>query len=67
VYDVEVRPEHRRAGHGRAIMLAAEDVARAEGAESIALNVFGHNHAARALYEDLGYETISLQMRKPLR
>jgi ribosomal protein S18 acetylase RimI-like enzyme len=67
VYDIEVRPEHRRAGHGRAIMLAAEDFVRAQGAESIGLNVFGQNVGARALYEDLGYETISIQMRKRLR
>jgi ribosomal protein S18 acetylase RimI-like enzyme len=31
VYDIEVRPEYRRAGHGRAIMLAGEDFARTQG------------------------------------
>jgi ribosomal protein S18 acetylase RimI-like enzyme len=48
-------------------MLAGEDFARTHGAESIGLNVFGQNTGARALYEDLGYETVSVQMRKRLR
>jgi ribosomal protein S18 acetylase RimI-like enzyme len=66
VYDVRVRPEQRRRGYGRAIMLAAEDRCRDRGAESLSLNVFGGNQAARSLYEQLGYVTTAVHMTKPL-
>lgn len=66
VYDVEVREQARRRGYGRAVMRAAERVCREQGVVSIALNVFGHNTGARALYEQEGYEVTSVQMRKRL-
>jgi len=64
VYDIEVHETARRQGYGRAIMLAAEQVAREHGASSMRLNVFGYNVAARRLYEEIGYETTSMQMLK---
>ena len=36
-------------------MVAAEEGARARGAESLTLHVFSTNTRARALYERLGY------------
>jgi len=66
VYDVRVRPERRRRGYGRAIMLAAEDRCREWGAVALSLNVFGGNDAARSLYEQLGYATTAVHMTKPL-
>jgi len=66
VYDIVVDPEHRRHGHGRAIMLAAEEELRARGVERLGLNVFGHNPNARNLYESLGFQITSLQMSKTL-
>jgi len=36
------------------------------GAASVELHVFGHNPAARALYEKVGYETMSVVMAKRL-
>ena len=66
VFDVEVDEHLRGRGYGRAAMLLAEQVARDIGATELGLNVFGRNHAARALYDSLGYTTTSLQMRKPL-
>lgn len=56
IYDIIVAPEHRRQGYGASIMRASEDVARDMGATHLALNVFGHNVGARALYDGLGYE-----------
>jgi ribosomal protein S18 acetylase RimI-like enzyme len=47
-------------------MLLAEEQAHGAGATEIGLNVFGYNAVARGLYESLGYETTSLQMRKEL-
>jgi ribosomal protein S18 acetylase RimI-like enzyme len=66
VYDVQVRPELRRRGYGRAVMLAAEELCREHGVTSLGLNVFGGNHAARSLYEQLGFTTTAVQMVKPL-
>ena len=66
VFDVEIAEEHRGRGWGRAAMLLAETAAAAHGAETLGLNVFGHNEVARGLYESLGYATTSVQMRKPL-
>lgn len=55
VFDVELVPEARGKGLGRATMLAAEDAARGLGATVMRLNVFGHNRPAVRLYESLGY------------
>lgn len=55
VFDVEIVPEARGRGLGRATMLAAEDAARDLGATVMRLNVFGHNTVAIRLYEGLGY------------
>jgi ribosomal protein S18 acetylase RimI-like enzyme len=66
VYDIEVEESRRGEGWGRALMLAAEELARADGHAEIGLNVFGSNTVARRLYESLGYGTSSIQMRKPL-
>jgi ribosomal protein S18 acetylase RimI-like enzyme len=66
VYAVEVFPDFRRQGYGGAIMTAAESVVSGRGGAAIGLNVFGSNVGARSLYEQLGYETVSVQMRKRL-
>jgi ribosomal protein S18 acetylase RimI-like enzyme len=66
VWDIAIDVDHRGRGLGRAGMLVAEARARAGGATSIGLNVFGHNAVARSLYSSLGYEESSVQMRKAL-
>lgn len=66
VWDVVVEPRFRGEGFGRAAMLLAEDLARAAGARTLGLSVFGHNEAARGLYESVGYETTTVKMRKRL-
>ena len=67
VWNVEVDEGHRGQGLGRRAMLLAEELARANGAEFIGLNVFAHNTVARGLYLSLGYEESAVQMRKDLR
>ena len=59
LFDVEVVEHARGRGLGRATMLAAEEAARDLGADVVRLNVFGHNTAARGLYESLGYVATS--------
>ncbi|MGG7510033.1 GNAT family N-acetyltransferase [Plantibacter sp. YIM 135249] len=66
VWNIEIVESHRGRGLGREAMRLAEVQAREHGADSLGLNVFGFNVPARSLYESLGYETTSLQMRKTL-
>ena len=67
VYNIEIAPEHRRHGYGEAAMRQLEAEAGRMGAETIRLHVFGHNTAARPLYEKLGYVSTNLLMAKDLR
>ncbi|MEU0375147.1 GNAT family N-acetyltransferase [Streptomyces sp. NPDC006283] len=57
VFDVEVAPDRRGQGYGRALMLLAERIAAGAGQRRIALHVFEGNTPALALYESLGYRT----------
>lgn len=66
VWDIAVDPAFRSQGYARSGMQLAEDYARKQGAQTLGLNVFGFNAAARGLYESLGYETTSIKMRKSL-
>jgi len=66
VYKVEVDDEFRGRGYGRAAMLLAEDAARAHGMQSLGLNVHGGNTVGRSLYDSMGYQVTSQQMKKDL-
>ncbi len=66
VYDIAVDEAYRGRGYGRQTMLLAEQEARAHGMTSIGLNVHGKNFVARSLYDSLGYEVTTQQMKKPL-
>jgi ribosomal protein S18 acetylase RimI-like enzyme len=66
VYEVEIGPEFRRRGYAtQAFALLEHDAAR-HGAGNIQLHVFGHNVAARALYQGLGFAETNVIMRKDL-
>jgi ribosomal protein S18 acetylase RimI-like enzyme len=66
VYNIEADPGFRRHGYATQAMLRLEDEARRLGLESIGLHVFGHNTAARPLYEKLGYVPTNINMTKLL-
>ncbi|MEV6316889.1 GNAT family N-acetyltransferase [Streptomyces sp. NPDC051776] len=66
VFEVEVAERHRGNGHGRALMLAAEQECRTAGADRLGLNVFAGNTPALGLYESLGYATTRRHFWKPL-
>ena len=66
VWNVEIYEGRRGQGLGRRTMLLAEELAVANGARNIGLNVFKHNEVAHGLYLSLGYEETAVQMRKPL-
>jgi aminoglycoside 6'-N-acetyltransferase len=61
-----VAPGWRGRGVGTALMRAAEDWARAQGAERMVLDLDVHNEGAQRLYERLGYEVEAIAMDKPI-
>lgn len=56
LYDLFVMPEFRKAGLGKALMLAAHDEARASGIARMDLTTAKTNVKAQALYESLGWK-----------
>lgn len=66
VFDVEVDAAHRGRGHGRSMMLAAENECRAARTRVLGLNVFVANPTALHLYESLGYRVVRRHFTKPL-
>lgn len=64
VYDVRIDEAYRRRGYGMRAFEALEGKVRGLGLTSIMLHVFGHNQAARRMYEKLGYEVVDLIMAK---
>ena len=66
IYDLFLEEAHRGRGYGKQTMLALEEKAKEFGLRTLALHVFAHNAAARALYERLGYEVMSLNMIRVL-
>ncbi|MFD4990341.1 GNAT family N-acetyltransferase [Streptomyces sp. NPDC058374] len=66
VFDVEVRPQFRGRGLGRALMLLAERTALAGGDRVLGLHVFAGNTPARRLYDSLGYTTTRQHWTKQL-
>jgi ribosomal protein S18 acetylase RimI-like enzyme len=66
IFYIEISPEFRRQGFAAAAMKQLEVEAKRWGAETIRLHVFGHNAAARPLYEKLGYIPTNIVMAKTL-
>jgi len=66
VYNIEIYPEFRRRGYAEQAMLELEEEARRLGLTGIRLHVFGHNTAARPLYDKLGYVPTNINMLKEL-
>ena len=56
VYYLAVSPDHRHAGHGAAMMRAAEAWLRARGVPKLNLMVRGDNAAAIGFYAAIGYD-----------
>jgi ribosomal protein S18 acetylase RimI-like enzyme len=62
VDQLAVAPQARRHGHGRALMAAVHERARAHGVSSVELGVRAFNSAALRFYEALGYAPKSLNL-----
>ena len=64
VFDVSIRPKRQRQGHALRAFQALDEEVRSLGLAGIALHVFGHNTAARALYDKLGFEATNISLYK---
>ncbi|MGW2374312.1 GNAT family N-acetyltransferase [Kitasatospora sp. NPDC001683] len=67
LYHIHVLPPFRRQGYGTAVLAAAERLVAREGMTALALNVFGGNEAAIALYRRSGYGVSSMYLSKEVR
>lgn len=67
IYDIEIVPDRRGEGLGRALLTALEHEVAQAGVPAVELNVFGRNRTAVALYESAGYAVTTQQMRKQFR
>jgi ribosomal protein S18 acetylase RimI-like enzyme len=66
VYDIRIDDAFQRRGYGSEAFRQLENKVQALGGSSIALHVFGHNHAAIAMYQKLGYKPTNIRMVKTL-
>lgn len=60
---IAVLPDARMAGTGRALVAAARDLARAEGATRLLLEVHEDNESGRALYAATGFTELARRPR----
>jgi ribosomal protein S18 acetylase RimI-like enzyme len=66
VYDVRIDEAFQRRGYATQAFQKLETLVRDMGMSAISLHVFGHNTAARALYEKLGFATTNVMMSKQI-
>jgi ribosomal protein S18 acetylase RimI-like enzyme len=66
IYDIKINQGLRRQGYGEQALHAAESLLRSMNIKTLSLHVFADNTAAKRLYEKVGFETISYNMRKEL-
>ena len=67
IFLLYVAPEHRRRGIATALIGLVETWAIDKGLGEVTLQVFQSNSSALNLYNQLGYQTQSLSMVKPLK
>lgn len=66
IYDINIKPEYRRRGHGTEVFRSLEIEAKNLGLAGIALHVFGFNTHAYNLYHNLGFEATNINMFKDI-
>ncbi len=66
IWEIIIDEGHRGRGIGTQVMGLCEEEVRSRGGVRIRLTVYGFNDTARHVYEKLGYESVSIEMRKQL-
>lgn len=66
IFHIYIYETFRRMGYASATLTLLEEVAKQEGIGTIALNVFANNAGAQQVYNQLGYETVSMVKTKKL-
>jgi ribosomal protein S18 acetylase RimI-like enzyme len=66
IYDIKIKEGLRGRGYGRQALYAAEHLLRSMNIKTLSLHVFADNTAAKSLCDQVGFETISYNMRKNL-
>lgn len=66
IYDIVIYEPFRRRGYATLTFRALENKVRQLGLSTISLHVLGYNHAARALYQKLGFIETNVMMSKTL-
>ena len=66
IWDFEIYEAFRRRGYASQALQAVEETIKRLGHDKISLHVFGHNHAAIALYQKMGYQATDIIMSKVL-
>ena len=66
IYNIEIDAAQRGKGYGRRALELLEETLRPQGVTRIALNVFGDNAIAQALYRKIGYYTVATYMQKEI-
>lgn len=64
IWDFRIDESRRGKGYGRETLTRIDEHLKALGARHVSLNVMGHNHRARALYEKHGFHVTGIGMRK---
>ena len=67
IYDIEIYETERRKGYAKSALAVIEKIVTDLGASSLGLHVFKQNSAAIALYNSIGYQTVSHNMQKPIK
>lgn len=66
IYDIRIDDAFQGKGYGTRALERLQGIAKAGGAHSIRLHVFGHNQAALRLYQKMGFVPTNIQMRLDL-
>lgn len=66
IYNIVIDAAQRGRGYGRRTLELLEETLRPQGVTRIALNVFGDNAVAQALYRKIGYYTVATYMQKEI-
>ena len=66
IRDIAVLQKHQKQGVGHLLFPQSIEWATSQGVTSLELTVWEFNQGARALYRNLGYETVNRRLRKQL-